>query len=320
MRYAIQLTPGTRPGRDLSTTLRLERGSAGLREVEIPITSCDGSPGAGATVTLGGQTVIADAAGIARFTLAPGRYTLTISGLGTPAISGTPDTPAADFLLDNFTGTGALSGHTSDSGHTWTPSPLVWNNQTENATLSGGKVYADLPNVNWGAYSNAVPPSADYYAEIIAAMDPTKTQDGILAIRWTPTGGGTGEGVGYLLRFFLVTATHLGTRLYRHNGGGGANDSWSGINSPVGAVSSFAVRIQAVGSTITVSVDGTEVINVTDSAVSQVGTIAAALVGDAADPSANAYDSLRAYSDVVSGTPDIPATGCAPYSETITIP
>ena len=78
MRYAIQLTPGA-VGRDAAARIAL---TAAIVVAEIAVEDADGVAIARATVQLGKQTRETNAAGLATFTVKPGRYPLTVTATG----------------------------------------------------------------------------------------------------------------------------------------------------------------------------------------------------------------------------------------------
>lgn len=326
MRYAIQLTPGTRPGRDLSTTLRLERGSAGLREVEIPITSCDGSPGAGATVTLGGQTVIADATGIARFTIAPGRYTLTVSGLGIPAV---PGTPAELFLSDTLTdtaGTDIVTLHTGEVGATW--SARTSSNQAVEANHIGADGGSWVPiqaltDQSGIMFASGTPPGADYYVNVEFKVEAAAANLYKILYVFLRGTGKTLYGGGAHDFFYAL--------LDSYNWGDSAMNSgrWKGPSgervynevSPDLTTGVHNFRVEVEGYTLRLKLDG--VLYHTNSALTTLSAAGIVGVGIGSGGALGALSDFRiteVEAGALSGTPEIPAGGCADYSETITIP
>ena len=164
------------------------------------------------------------------------------------------------FLNDTFTDTNgvAVTAHTPETGGSWvaqtgyTPSP--------NSLINNNRLYAASAT---GVYRNtATPPSADYYVECVLDFFTTVSADnnGVTGrasdvantfyfARWSQTAGGF-----QLFKCVAGTNTQLGSTY--------TNAFTSG---------SRTVRLTMTGTTIAMSIDGTERVSVTDSSIAAAG-------------------------------------------------
>lgn len=313
---------------DFGLTVRIPDGlndggrarRSGLRDVDIPITDCTGQLAPGAIVTIDGETAVADEHGIAHFTdLAPGRYEITIKGLYTPAVPAVPGTPAADFISDTFTGSGTIVAHTADSGAAWADAKVDQSvSDPASSELTGGHLRSKAPNYWFGAIADAVPPTADYYVEAQCHIGNPATSNGnlVLAGRWDEGGFGTG----YYVICFRNSAGNIQGFLRRRNGGGAHDASW-GFPAGVHVNDDFTIRLDMAANVVTVSVDGTPQISVTDTApVLQVGAVALHIDSNSTDFADYYFDSILSHHAGVPETPGTPASGCPDETQSIVIP
>lgn len=160
-----------------------------------------------------------------------------------------------------------LQTHTSDSGHTWTEN--VAYSGLGDAVITGNRVRVD--GTVAADYLSWSPPSADYYAEADVYVVSDVGETGI-AIRMDAT----------------VDTMYLGR--YRKAGGAwelykvvaGSYTSLGTSSATLSVGSTYHMRLQAVGTAIKLFVDGTAVINVTDSDISAAGGAGVRVTGSGA--------------------------------------
>lgn len=186
------------------------------------------------------------------------RQTLADDTIESCAFKYTLLVPVTNTYTDNFTGTAAtlLTAHTPDSGGSWT----AGTGSSGNAVLDGtGNVYDQFGNAPWFYWSQD-PLSADYDVVVKVKVDVSGSQ-----------------GHGCIARQSTSANTHY--RVFWHGGVG----DWllyknvAGTATQIGNFTGSApttektLTLRCTGSTITVLLDGTQIISVTDSAVSGAG-------------------------------------------------
>jgi lysophospholipase L1-like esterase len=168
---------------------------------------------------------------------------------------------ASVFLLDNFVGTNGtnITAHSPDTGGSWavqsgfspaTPSKIQ-TNRLYTTTSSG--VYAN----------GATPPSADYYVEAVLFKVSTVAADNVGVAARMQSGATT-------LYFARWSETAAGWQLFKTVAG--ASTQLGSTSSGTFAVSaSHTLRLTCSGSTISASLDGSQIISVTDTDISTAG-------------------------------------------------
>jgi len=165
------------------------------------------------------------------------------------------------FVQDTFTQASLtpLASHTGEVGATWTAVPTMTINDLR--VSSSGRLYNTTTFANYGRASGT-PPNANYYVEGVITFLPVISGD---------------AGAGIAGR---VSATVQTLYFTRYSESAGAWQLYSIVNGTTVLLASFVaarpstdatVRLTMNSSTISVSVNGTQVISVTNSAITAAG-------------------------------------------------
>lgn len=196
--------------------------------------------------------------------------------------------PVTPFLLDNFTGSGLLTAHTSDSGHTWSDQGAggFYGADPAAPILSGGLLTHTGGAGYWSGESSAVPPTADYAVEIVTAIQAASNNQGAIGLRFSDA-----SGTGYLAEFYADTSTPTVMLAIVTKNSGYVQLNGVGPQSyAVADNSNCTVKFQIVGSTLSLYFDGVLAWTGTDSSITAVGKIF--IVIDGSPTNGNAYDSI----------------------------
>ena len=169
----------------------------------------------------------------------------------------------AIFAKDNFTDTNgtAITSHTPDIGGSWTNHASFGNNF---ATIQSNKFQGTGVGLT-AYYCNATPGGADY----TVAIDQTGGEQG----------SGTTNGQGPMGRIDTAAITGYWARYSPNNGGWQLFKSVAGTSTQLGATQTatltasqvYHLVLSMVGTTISMIVDGTTLVSVTDSSISAAG-------------------------------------------------
>jgi hypothetical protein len=182
---------------------------------------------------------------------------------------------------DTFSGTAdtALDTHTADTGQSWITGVAGFS-----AALTGsGGVYANPASAVQNHNILVVtPPSADYSVEADITFSGSNAQDLGLWVRALSTAD-----TGYRLVTDIINTP--GSTEWQLYSGIAGSYTQIGIYVGTGPPGPFHAKLSAVGTTITVNIDGTDRIIVTDSNVSAAGNpgIQCVMAGGAADAGSN---------------------------------
>jgi hypothetical protein len=179
-------------------------------------------------------------------------------------------------LLDTFDGSGPLSGHIGNSGAVWVDSAAGYQNDVP-FTLASGEAQVIGSQQTGHSDLDCVATSSDYYVEAVIRADSTHTAAFRLGMRVSADGDGLLSG--YVAEFqpnylndpalFLLTVT--------------AWDHGSTVLLTIGPLetaipgSTFTARVECVGSTIRVLIDGGVVYEGTDATIPGPGTVLLAM-------------------------------------------
>jgi hypothetical protein len=172
---------------------------------------------------------------------------------------------ATPVLSDEFTGSGALTAHTSDSGHTWTDTSdkFFFDGGTAGdascLTLSGGVVGSVQADSSFFpcVVSNAVLP-ADQAIEVHVLGNPDGHSDYLLGLRYNPS---TGAGYFFGVNFGPASGSgDLSCYLQSSDGAGGFEILLDG-GTPIHVANAndYVLRVEITGSLFKISVDGVDV-------------------------------------------------------------
>lgn len=188
-----------------------------------------------------------------------------INGTGSASNSAPFTVANGPFLLETFTGTPgtAITSITPTIGGTWTVSPTFSPASPNAIDAAGTAIYA--PTASGVYYNTAVPPGADYYVEAVFVCRSVISTDAIritgradsavntcYMCGYAPVSGG----VWVLYKVIAGTATQIGANF--------ADPTFT-------AGQTRTVRLTMTGTTISMSINGTVQVSVTDSAVTAKG-------------------------------------------------
>jgi hypothetical protein len=184
-----------------------------------------------------------------------------LAGPGTPSTTVSATTTAdASFTRDMFTGTGSLTSHVGEVGAAWTAHP--------NFAGTAGAVLTAAGRLRWSSsgaqafYASGIPSTADYTvaADLFVASLLSGINKGIAgrvstsastlyALRYVVS-----SGQWQLIKNVAGTSTTLGT-----------------FNQALTVGQTYRMSLRMTGTTIVANIDGTDIITVTDAAVTAAG-------------------------------------------------
>lgn len=178
----------------------------------------------------------------------------------------------AQVFLDNFAGSGEITAHASDSGHSWAYSTKMFfsgfSPHTGNLTLAGGQV-----SIAGSAYAAAyaddlVVPSADYSVKVRITGDYANPQEFGFAGRYDEA-----SGAGYFVPVIPSDVGEVKVRLAYNTDGPDGGTLHSNSFIAVADSSDFTVTLKMDGSEISVYIDDVLAFAVTDSHVTAAGSV-----------------------------------------------
>jgi len=167
----------------------------------------------------------------------------------------------SQFLVDSFTDTTgtAITAHTPETGGAWVlqtgyapTNPLTISSTGTAYARDGLDVYRNT----------AAPASADYYVECVLVWKSTKSDDAMGVM-------GRADAAANTLYWARFSASAGGYQLFKTVAG--TNTQLGTTQTATFTSGSHTVRLTMLGSTISMSVDGTTLVSVTDTAITAAG-------------------------------------------------
>lgn len=162
--------------------------------------------------------------------------------------------PFTGFAWDEFTGAaGALTGHTSNSGHSWQDASGYGDDLTAAEIDGAGNFVANANSANVGGFLSVTPPGPDYFVEVDCHEGTDSDIDMQIAGRYD-----NGSGDAFFFGFVRGSPTTLDWYAYTN-----AGDLGAGSGSGVAAAGDFTVRLEMIGTAITGKINGSTIFTAT---------------------------------------------------------